>query len=396
MSNHTLRIGIIGCGNIGSGSHIPGWRANHGLAEIVGLADPTEATLEAARELAGLDPGQVHLDPFELIARPDVDVIDIATPQHIRRDLIVAAAEHGKHIVCEKPFATIPADAAAALDAIAAAGVTLAMVHNYLWLPEIEAAKRVIGSGEIGTVRSMTINFLGIVDVPGNAGYAPRWRHDAARGGGGVLMDIVHGVYVAESILGAPLERVSAWTDNSDPDANVEDIALCRFETARNAALVNIAWGWGPGGLDVVGSEGRIEAVYRDGGTSPWSPLEYVSVTTQAGTRIEYDAREGDQDDLAVLGDTFRHVFRDFIDAVAAGREPRATAGEGARILQATVGALKSAATGELVSIPLDRDDPVFLRGVLGLEELELPDWSPVNRHGLYRAAVPTAEGSPS
>jgi predicted dehydrogenase len=392
MSNKTLRIGIIGCGNIGSGSHLPAWLANPDLADVVALVDPTEATLETARAAAGLAAAQVHLDPLDLIARPDVDVIDICTPQHLRRDLIIAAAKHGKHILCEKPLATIPADAAAALDAVAEAGVKLAMVHNYLWLPEIETAQRVIDSGEIGDVRSVTVNFLGIVDVPGSAGYAPRWRHEAALAGGGVLMDILHGIYVAESLLGERLERVSAYADSADEHSNVEDIALCRFETNRNAALVNIAWGFGPGGVDVVGSQGRISAVYRDGGTSPWSPLECVLVTTALGTHVAYDTRGGEQDDLATLRGTFKHLVRDFAEAIATGGTSRASGADGQRILEATVGALKSAATGELVSIPLDRDDPVFLRGVLGLEELDLPEWSPVRRRGLYRNVVTTVE----
>lgn len=390
--NSILRIGIVGCGNIGAGSHLPAWLVNSDVAQVVGLADPTEATLEAARQVVGLRPAQVHRDPLELLSRDDVDVIDLCTPQHLRRDLIIAAAKQGKHILCEKPIATIPADSAAALDAVERSGVSLAMVHNYLWLPEVQTAQQVIDSGEIGDVRSVTVNFLGIVDVPGNAGYAPRWRHDAARAGGGVLVDILHGIYVAESLLGAHLKRVSAYATNDHEDSSVEDIALCRYETDRNAALVNIAWGYGPGGLDVVGTKGRIEAVYRDGGTSPWSPLDFVRVTTSAGTRIAFDAREGDQDDLATLRGTFRFVVRDFAQAITAGRSARASGRDGQRILEATVGALKSAVTGQLVSIPLDRDDPVFRRGVLGVGELELPEWSPARRRRLYQPQPTTIE----
>ena len=385
MSAKKLRIGIIGCGNIGSGSHLPAWLANAEIAEVAGLADPTAATLEAARESAGLSAAQAHADPLELIARPDIDAIDICTPQHLRRDLILAAAEHGKHVLCEKPLATVPADAASAVEAMAAAGPTLAMVHNYLWLPEVRAAQRVVDSGEIGRVRTATVNFLGIVDVPGSSGYVPRWRHDAALAGGGVLMDILHGVYVVESLLGEPLQRVSAYANNDDPQSNVEDIALCRFETEANAGLVNIAWGYGPGGLDVTGTEGRVFSVYRDGGTSPWSPLERVQVTTEAGTRTVLDVSGQNEDDYEALRLTFDDVFRDFAAALEAGSSPRASGADGLRILEATVGALKSAASGQLTEIPLDRDDPVFERGIVGVGDLELPDFSPARRRGLYR-----------
>jgi predicted dehydrogenase len=391
MNEHRLRVGIVGCGNIGAGAHLPAWLENADVAEVVALADPTQTSLEAAGERAGLGAERLHLDPLELIARDDVDAIDVATPQHLHRELIEAAAAAGKQILCEKPLATIPAEAAVAVDAAQAAGVTFAMVHNYLYLPEVVAAQRVIDSGEIGEVRTVTIDFLGIVDVPGSAGYAPRWRHDAARAGGGVLMDILHGVYLAESLLGAKLQRVSAYADNLDPESNVEDLALCRFETERNAGLVNIAWGHGPGGIEITGTQGRIAAQYANGGTAPWSDFERVTVTTATGTRVEHDAAiDGGADGYAALGDAFRHVFRDFADAVREGRAPRTSGADGLRILEATVGALKSAATGELVSIPLDREDPVFLHGVMGVEQLELPEWSPVRRRGLYR----TAEGA--
>jgi predicted dehydrogenase len=388
MSAARLRVGIIGCGNIGGGFHLPAWLAIPEIAEVVALADPTEETLDAASATAGLERDRLHQDPHDLIARVDVDAVDVCTPQHLRRELIAEAARQGKHVLCEKPLATVPADAAAALAAAANGGITLAMVHNYLWLPEVRAAQRVIDAGEIGDVRAAAVNYLGIIDVPGHEGYAPRWRHDLTRAGGGVLMDILHGVYVAEALLGHPLERVSAYADNSEPSANVEDIALCRFETATNAALVNIAWGFGPGSIEVMGSEGRISVVYENGGTWPWSPLERVLVTTAAGTRTELDARGAGGDGYEALKVAFGHVLRDFASAVLDRRVPRASGADGQRILEATVGALQSAATGKVVQIPLDRDDPVFQRGVLGIEELELPDWSPVRRRSLYREAA--------
>lgn len=389
MSAQRLRVGIVGCGNIGSRSHLPAWLANREVAEVVALADPTEAALRGTASAAGLTDDQIHHDPLDLIERPDVDAVDICTPQHLRRELIVAAAEHGKHVLCEKPLAIIPADATTSLEAIEQSDVLLAMVHNYLWLPEVDTALRVIDSGEIGAIRTVTVDYLGIVDVPGSAGYVPRWRHDAALAGGGVLMDILHGVYVAEALLGRPLERVSAYADNVDPDSNVEDLALCRFETDSNAAVVNIAWGWGPGGITITGTEGRIAAVFRDGGTHPWSPLDRVLVTTQAGTRVEVDLEDDRPDDYENLGATFRHVVRNFVQAIRAGAPPRASGVDGLRILEATVGALMSAASGQVVHIPLDRDSPVFRQGVLGVADLHLPDWSPVRRRSLYRQAAP-------
>ncbi len=394
-----LRVGIIGCGNIGAKMHLPAWLAHPEVAEVVALADPTEVTLEAARVAAGLSLARVHRDPLELIARDDIDAVDICTPQHLRRDLLLEATRAGKHVLCEKPLAAIPADAAAVVAAAARAQTTLGLVHNYLWLPEIQAARQLIDAGEIGEVRAVIVNFLGVIDVPGSAAYAANWRHDPALAGGGVLIDMLHGVYVAEALLGDRISRVSAYVDARERGSRVEDIALCRFETATNAALVNIGWGLGAGGIEVAGSEGRLAVRYRDGGTAPWAPLEHVSVATAAGTRI---ALRGDSAALAgaslpaSLPVSFEKVLLDFVDAVRSGRPPRASGSDGQRILEATVAAYESAATGRVVTIPLDPADPVFQQGALGVGQLELADWSPVRRRSLYAALAAAPTVTPS
>jgi predicted dehydrogenase len=381
-----LRVGIIGCGNVGARLHLPAWLARPDLAQVVGLADLTSSSLEAARAVAGLEPSRVHLDPAELIARPDVDVVDICTPQHLRRDILLQAIAAGKHILCEKPVAAVPADGAAAVAAAGEHGVVFGMVHNYLFLPEIQAALRVIRSGEIGAVRAAIVNFLGVVDSPGSAAYQADWRKDPALSGGGVLMDMLHGVYVAEALLGEPLRRASAYVDVLDPGAGVEDLALCRFETESNAALVNIGWGLGPGGIEVSGTAGRISIRYRDGATTPWAPLDRMLVTTEAGTRVEL---EGDPADGALglsqaIFDSFEHLVADFAEAVIAGRAPAASGADGQGILEATLGAYASGATGEIVSVPLDPQGALFGDGVLALRQSAVPDWSPLRGPSLF------------
>jgi predicted dehydrogenase len=383
-----LRVGIIGCGNISTRLHLPAWLAHPGIGRVVALADPVPPALEAARATAGLPAGQVHSDPFELIARSDVDAVDICAPQHLHRDLLVVAATAGKHILCEKPLAAIPADAAAAVTAAAGHHVTLAIVHNYLWLPEIQAALRVIDTDEIGELRAVIVNYLGVVDVPGAATYRAGWRHDAAIAGGGVLIDMLHGIYLAEALLGSPLRRVSAYVDALGPDAGVEDLALCRFETSTGAALVNIGWGLGPGGIEITGTKGRISIRYRDGGTAPWAPLDHVHVTTATGTRAELQAGPGSSDGPelppSIIG-SFDGVLLDFAAAVSEGKAPKASGADGQRILEATLAAYASAATGRTVSLPLDPADPVYRRGVLGIGDLDLREWSPINRKSIFR-----------
>lgn len=370
-----VRVGLVGFGNAAMGGHLPGYAKLPELFEVVALADPTPARLELGREMLALDPERVYLDAGEMIRRGDVEMIDICVPQHLHRQIAVAAAESGKHVLCEKPLATTPRDAAAIVAAARSAGVALGVVHNYLFWPEIAQTIVLLRAGRIGQVEVAILNYLGVLDLHGNAAYRPTWRHDLTQAGGGVLMDMLHVVYVAEALLGAPFQRVSAYMAAREVDSPVEDICLCRFETERSAALVNIAWGMGPGGIDVSGTDGRIEIRYQGGGTSPFVPLESVTLVDQHGPQpigIKPDA------------DSLTPLLRDFGHAIVDGREPMATGEQALRTLEATVAAYISAATGRTIELPLAEGDPAFELGVEALGQLELPAWSPLRRRRLF------------
>jgi len=382
-----LRVGIIGCGNIAARAHLPAWEQCRDLAEVVAIADPNEAARSRVGDFAGLTDADRHADASDLIKRDDIDIIDVCTPQAFRRDVLVAAAEAGKHILCEKPLATTPADAAAAVHAAKTNGVILAIMHNYLETPEVAALRAVLERSVIGDVRTATVNFLGVVHEPGATG---DWRHDPALAGGGVLIDMLHGVYVVEALLGEPLERVSAHI-SAPADGRVEDQAMCRFETANRVGLVNIAWGHGSGGIMVDGTNGRLEARYDNGGTAPWAELEHVTVTHSDGTTEmllgpSTDHRVVDGDFPSMTRGTNTTV-RAFAEAVLSDASPIATGADGLRALEATIAAYVSGATGRIVAIPLDRDSPAFHRGALGIPELEQSPTSPVADTLLFRRA---------
>jgi predicted dehydrogenase len=377
-----LRVGVVGCGNIAVGYHLPAFRELTDRFEVVAVADPTPERLELGRQAAGLPAGSALADPMALIARDDVDVVVLCTPQHHRRDLLLAAAAAGKHVLSEKPLAAVPAEAAEMVAAAEMVGITLAVVHNYLFLPEIAAARRLVASGEIGDVRAVTVNYLGVTDSPGAAGYRPNWRHDPRAAGGGVLIDMLHAVYLAEHLLGRPIERVSAYTDSTSPDRGVEEIALCRFEADGAAALVNMAWGWGPGGVTVTGTRGRVVVRYADDGTPPWAPFERLTVTTAAGTRTE--SLPPGEDLHTAMHAAICATLLDVADALDGRRPPAADGRSALHVLTTTLAAYTSATLGRTVAADLSDAEPVFAGGVGALRELDAPDWTPVRRRGLF------------
>ena len=373
--NGPIRVGLVGAGNVALRDHLPGYLALPDLFRVVAVADPTAARRALARDQAGLADRDAHGDARDLIARDDLDMIDVCTPQHARRDLVIAACEARLHVLTEKPIATTPRDAAAMIRIAREQDVRFGIVHNYRFLPETIRTIELIRAGEIGPVEVAILNWLGVVDAPGNAAYRPAWRHDARQAGGGVLMDMLHIVYLAEALLGKAIERVSAFVTSREDDSPVEDVTLSRFETDSSAALVNVGWGAGPGGFAVSGPDGRIEVTYHDGGSGAFAPFERLVVHGRNG-RLEESALPPD--------DSMARVLLDFGMAIREGRDPIAPGELGLHILEATLAVYASAALGRTVELPLQPGDPVYERGVVGLRDLDVQAWSQIRRRRIF------------
>jgi predicted dehydrogenase len=371
-----MRIGLIGCGNVGVNAHIPAVQANEGMT-IVAAADPTPERLQAAAVAADLEPGDLHADWQDLLARDDVDAVIVATPQRFRPEIVIAAATAGKHVLAEKPLALTPAEAQAMVDAARANGVKLATVHNYHFMPVYRDIKEVLASGEIGQPEIAVLNYLGVEDRPGAAAFSPRWRHRAVDSGGGVLMDMLHVVYLANWFMGGPPLAVSAWVDKRlEGEGDVEDIALVRYVYEHGQALVNMAWGVGPGGVEIGGTRGRLVMTNNDFGTHPFVPAARLDVVAESGTR------SWTPEDAVAYG--MGGIAADFRDAVATNVEPVASGESGLRVLDAVLGAYVSAALVSEIALPLPTDHPIYTRGSAGIVDLDLPSNSPVVRRELF------------
>jgi predicted dehydrogenase len=377
-----IRVGIVGLGNVARNFHIPAVLALPDLVRVVAIADPSADRRDDAARQLGLEPANVHASADELLARPDLDVVDLSTPPHVRTPLALRAISDGRAVLCEKPLATVPADAAAVVAAAAAHGVPVGIVHNFLAFPEVIVARELIDEGAIGPPEIAILNYLGVEDRPGSAAWRPNWRHDPAFAGGGVLMDMMHVVYVAEALHGQPISRVSAQVLARAESAPVEDIAICRLEADRAVALVNVGWGVGPGGITVSGADGRIEIAYAGGGTGPFVPLAGVRLVRRDGTVEDRTPRLDPEEPVPAVH--LVETLRAFYERIAAGQSPVTTAADGLRILEMTLAAYASAATGRSVELPLDPDDPVHRRGIAGLGDLPLAVGGAISRQGIF------------
>ena len=349
----------MGFGNAAQLFHVSALAELSDRYEVVAVVDPTNENRRIAIDLVGLPPTNVHADVDALWRRADLDMIDICTPPLIRKEVIEGAVKLNLHIVCEKPLARSPREAVDLEHTVVANDGVFSMIHNYMYVPEYAALLAAVREGEVGRVEVVNINALGIGDIPGTPSYQPTWRHDPTVGGGGVLMDMMHYVYVAEALMGEPMKRVSATAWGREPTAKVEDLALCRFDSAVSSAVINVGWGPGPGGVFVSGTRGRGVIRYED--ADPFGSPEEVFIFNEAGHK---------RLDVGEITTGHREVFSDVARAISANEQPSSTIHDGVRTLQAVIGAYKSAWTGQPVDLPLREDDPVYQHGVEGLRDL--------------------------
>jgi predicted dehydrogenase len=377
-----LGVGIIGCGNVTTQFHLPAYHRLSDRVRVVGLADIEPARIAEAQAVYPVPDEHTTGDYRNLLARPDIDFVDIATPQRFHAEIARAAAAAGKHILCEKPITTVPQDAAEMLAYCRERGATVGVMHNWAFYPEVRAARSIVESGEIGEVRLAIVNYLGIPDIKGAGETVRTWRHDPVSAGGGVLIDMLHCLYITELIMGSVTRRVSAWVSGNPDHPAVEATALCRLETDGPVALVNVGWGNGPGGIFVEGTRGSIEMRWVDGGTGPYVALDTMEVRTVDGGRRAVEVERLALPGIHVLG--MAGVIGDFADAIIEGRPPAISGEDGLHALEVTLGAYASAALARTVEVPLDRSDPVYRRGVAAIADLAGPAWTAVSTQRLY------------
>jgi len=186
---------------------------------------------EAAREFAAKHGLAIGTDYAAVLADPAIQAVVLATPHTTHRALVEAAAQAGKHIYCEKPFALSKADAQAALDACAEAGVTIGVGHHFRLMPSLLALHGWIASGALGTIMHAEGNYSHdwLANAPPDG-----WRSapEETRAGGMTGMGI-HVIDCFRHLVG-PMTRVSALSKR-------RVLALATGDTT--AALVEFANG---------------------------------------------------------------------------------------------------------------------------------------------------------
>ena len=130
-----VRIGIIGCGGIANGKHMPSLKKLADV-EMVAFCDIIVERAEKAAKEYGVEGAKVYTDYHDLIARDDIDVVHVLTPNREHSQITVDALNAGKHVMCEKPMAINSAEAKRMLDAAKATGKKLTIGYQSRFPPD--------------------------------------------------------------------------------------------------------------------------------------------------------------------------------------------------------------------------------------------------------------------
>jgi predicted dehydrogenase len=216
----------------------------------------------------------------ELLADPEIEAVYIATPVDLHAQQTIAAAEAGKHVLCEKPMALNVDECDRMLAACHANGVKLGVAYYRHFYPVIARIKEILATGEIGQPILTQINAFEWNDMqPGDPRY---WFLTKAKSGGGPMMDFgCHRIEVLMNLFG-PINRVQAFTDALLFEREVEDTsaAFFHFENGARATLtVTHAAFESQDTLNIFGSQGSLHVPVLNRGA--------LRVLTAAGERTE-------------------------------------------------------------------------------------------------------------
>jgi predicted dehydrogenase len=374
MSARPLRIGLVGYGFMGR-TH------SNAFARVNQFFDlPYRPVLQAvcARDAAKVAAfaeqwgyASSETDWRKLVARPDIDLIDIASPNDTHAEIAIAAAEAGKMVLCEKPLGRNAAESQRMVAAAEKAGVPNMVWYNYRRVPAVTLAKQLIEEGRLGKIFHYRAKFLQdwtiSADLP--QGGAGLWRLDVNVAGSGVTGDLLAHCIDTAMWLNGGIDRVTAMTETfvkERPHAltgrvekvGIDDASafLARFQNGSLATFEATRYARGHKALYTLEINGEHASIFWD--LHDLHRLEYFDHGDEGRLRgwRSIHITDGDHPYMKhwwVPGlqigyeHTFVHQVADFLAGLGAGSVPGPTFRDGLATDYVTDAVLRSAGSGQ-------------------------------------------------
>ena len=255
-----LKVGIIGCGGIANGKHLPSMKKN-GNFEIIAFCYLILERAQKAKAEYGTEDARVYTDYTELL-KEDVEAVYVLTPNSSHGPVSIAALEAGKHVMCEKPMAKSYAEAKAMVETAERTGKILTIGYQNRYRADCTYLKKVCEAGELGEIYYAKAHAVRRRAVPTWGVFL-----DEEKQGGGPLIDIgTHALdltlwmmdnYEPEMVVGSVYRKLAdqtqtgnAWGDWDPSVFTVEDSAF-GFIRMKNGATIHLETSWALNSLDV-------------------------------------------------------------------------------------------------------------------------------------------------
>lgn len=328
-----LKAGIIGVGDI-SMMHAPAY-SGFDRAELYAIADINEGLLEQRKNEWG--PAKCFTDYRDLLADPEIDFVEIITPHHLHKPMVLDAARAGKHVSVQKPMSVSVREADEMIHAAEQAGIKFKVFENFVFYPPYVKAKELLDAGEIGEPLSIRFKLgTGLFGMSRAYPVTVELWHllEVEKGmGQAVFDDGYHKLSLAIHLIG-PIECVRGWIDRSFAFVDMPAMLMWRyknsgclgyFDTAFSPSMyIQSKYFSADERVDITGSRGWI-SVSRC--TAKLLDVPAL-VMYRDGKRYLFDALRTDWLDSFV--DSGRH----FVDCILEDKEPVLTGRRGKEVLQ--------------------------------------------------------------
>ncbi len=373
-----LNIGMVGYGFMGR-AHSNAWRKVTNFFDV-----PYQPVLKAAcaRDAVKVQAfadqwgyASVETDWRKLVARRDIDAIDICVPNDLHLEIAVAAAKAGKMILCEKPIARNTAEGLKMCKAVEKAGVLNTVWYNYRRVPAVTLAKNLVAEGRLGKIFHYRANFLQdwtiSPDLP--QGGTGLWRLDVKAAGSGVTGDLLAHCIDTAIWINGPIKSVSAMTETfikqrkhtltgKVEKVGIDDACafLARFENGALAIFESTRYARGHKAeytFEINGENASIAWNLHD-----LHRLQYFNHADESIVRgwRNIHVSDGDQPYMKAwwvpglqIGyeHSFVHQVADFLEAAAQGKSASPTFREALETTKVCDAVLASAASGRWVTV---------------------------------------------
>ncbi|MGW1721763.1 Gfo/Idh/MocA family protein [Streptomyces sp. NPDC002306] len=384
-----LRVGMVGYAFMGA-AHSQGWRTAGHVFDLprrpvmAAICGRDAAAVRAAADRHGW--AATETDWRALVARDDVDLVDICTPGDSHAEIALAALAAGKHVLCEKPLANTVEEAEAMASAAQNAhdnGQLTMVGFNYRRVPAAALARRMVRDGRVGTLRHVRVTYL--QDWLTDPAFPLTWRLRREHAGSGSLGDLgAHIVDLAQYLAGEPLAGVSALTETfvrerplpGGPTAGLATVsaagtgpvtvddaavftgrfasgALASFEATRyatgrkNALRIELNGARGSLAFDLE----RLNELSFHDGTEPATHAGFRRILVTEPDHPYLDAWWPPGHGLG-YEHTFVHQARDLVHAIAEGRRPEPSFADGLQV-QRVLAAVEESAAKNAVYTPI-------------------------------------------